>query len=203
MLLGNEALAYAIIDEPELVQQWVARLGDLYLQIAASYRSTRAALGRREDFNWLPLWCPGDMDSIECDYSALISQEMFRRFGMPEAERQTEFFDYCFWHLDGSDEIKHLDDILSLKKLNAVQWVDQKKGNPLAYASMFEKIRDAGKSVVTRATPQQALDLSRAIGPDGLAFVLIDDAKEVIDDAAVLLDTEQRLCSCPRPNRYY
>jgi hypothetical protein len=52
MMRGCDAFLIDLIDRPETVKRWAARLGDYYRAAVEAYRNTRAALGRREDTNF-------------------------------------------------------------------------------------------------------------------------------------------------------
>lgn len=190
MMRGPEQLCFDLVECPDMVRRWTRRLGDLMLQIAAGYRAARAALGRREDTSWTTLWAPGDMEALQCDFSTMLSPAMFNEFVMPELERQLEFYDYAMWHLDGTAEIRHLDSLLSLKKLRAIQWVDEQwasaRRNPLVHLDLLKRIRKAGRSIqmVPSENPDIAVELTKALGKDGLCFWRLGTKTEAeMDDA--------------------
>jgi hypothetical protein len=170
MMLGSDAFCLALIDRPEDVKRWAGRLGELYRTAVEGWRAARAAFGRREDFNWTGAWAPGDMDTLESDVSVMLSPEMFRQFAMSEAENEASFFDYSIWHLDGTGQFKHLDDILAIPGLNAVQYVDEKRRDPLQFAGVWEKILRKGKSIIFSCDWHYAAPLTKRLGPRGLAF---------------------------------
>ena len=65
-----------------------------------------------------------------------------KQIGMPE--RLTN----VIYHLDGIGELCHLDSVLSLPELNAVQWVyGEGKPGPMHWLDVYKKIRAAGKRV--------------------------------------------------------
>jgi hypothetical protein len=110
------------------------------------------------------------MDAIQCDVSVMLSPEMFREFALPEAEYEASFFDYTIWHLDGSGQFRHLDDICAIPNLNAIQYVDEKRRDPLEFAHIWEKILSRGKSIIFSCDYRYAPALTRRLGPKGLAF---------------------------------
>jgi hypothetical protein len=175
MMRGPGQLCLDLVERPETVKRWRTRLGDLFLQIAAGFRAARAQHGRREHMNWTGIWGPGDIEALQCDFSTMLSPEMFHEFAMPELEREAAFYDYALWHLDGASEIRHLDAICSVKNLRAIQWVDEKKYGPIYYLDLFRRIRKLGRSLtLTCPSPDVAVDVTRALGKDGLAFHLMD-----------------------------
>ncbi len=173
MMRGSEQLCLDLIDQPDTVQRWSDRLGELFLQIVAGWRAARAQHGRREETNWTGMWAPGDMDALQCDFSAMLSPAMFARFALPELEREAEFFDYALWHLDGPEEICHLELITSVRKIHAIQWADNPYAPSMDYIDLFKRIRKLGCSVICAVrTPQEAVELTRQMGKDGLALCI-------------------------------
>jgi hypothetical protein len=100
----------------------------------------------------------------------MLSPEMFRDFALEEAEREIAFFDYSIWHLDGTGEFKHLDDILAIPGLNVIQYVDEKRRNPVEFADTWERILKKGKSILFSCDWHYAGDITKRLGPRGLAF---------------------------------
>jgi hypothetical protein len=110
------------------------------------------------------------MDTLESDVSVMLSPEMFREFALPEAEYEASFFDYTIWHLDGSGQFKHLDDICAIPNLNAIQYVDEKQRDPMEFAHIWEKILSRGNSIIFSCDYRYAPALTKRLGAKGLAF---------------------------------
>ncbi len=173
MMRGPGNLCMDLVERPDLVERWADRLGELFLRIAAGYRVARALQGRREHYNWTGIWAPGDLEALQCDFSAMLSPAMFRRFAMPHLEREAAFYDYALWHLDGPDEIRHLDDICSVPRLRAIQWVDTRRQGPLVYTDLFRRILALRRSVIfVVRSADEALEMTRRLGKDRVAMSL-------------------------------
>jgi hypothetical protein len=170
MMRGSDNFCMELVDRPDDVKRWAGRLGEFYRKAVEGWRTARAAFGRREDYNWTGAWAPGDMDTLESDVSVMFSPEMFREFALPEAEYEASFFDYSIWHLDGTGQFKHLDDILSIPGLNAIQYVDEKRRDPVEFIDVWQKILHKGKSIIFSCDFHYAPALTRRLGPKGLAF---------------------------------
>jgi hypothetical protein len=170
MMRGSDQFCMDLIDRPDDVKRWAGRLGEFHRQTVSAYRRVRAGFGRREDGNWCGAWAPGDMDAIQCDVSVMLSPEMFREFALPEAEYEASFYDYTIWHLDGTGEFKHLDDILAIPNLHAIQYVDEMKRDPIEFAEVWEKILRKGKSIIFNCDCRYAPALTKRLGSRGLAF---------------------------------
>jgi len=149
-LRGTNDLLYDLYDTPDEIKElsgrvaeyWKAKHNHLY-NIAQKYQKGMTS--------WMPVWCEGRYHPLQCDFGAMISPDMFDEFAMPGIKEQTEFLDYSVFHLDGPNMIPHLDSLLSLPRLDAVQW-SAGAGNPdeldESYFDMYNKIQRAGKNVV-------------------------------------------------------
>ncbi len=95
---------------------------------------------------------------VQSDFSYMISNDMFRQFVLETIRTDTERLDNVIYHLDGIGELRHLDDLLSLEKLKAVQWVFG-DGQPPAeeWMEVNHKITAAGKGLFVCGTPESFL----------------------------------------------
>ncbi|MBN1558523.1 MAG: hypothetical protein JW951_10315 [Lentisphaerae bacterium] len=173
MMRGPANLCIDLIEQPDAAARWIRALGDIFLGIKARLREVRGELGRPDDFHPIGMWAAGTIEALQCDFSTMLSPAMFREFVMPEVEREAEAVDYPLWHLDGTDEFRHLADICSVRRIRAVQWVDEQKGrDPNTFLDQWKQVRAARKSLVIQTTVDAALELTRRLGPAGLAFRL-------------------------------
>ena len=102
----------------------------------------------------------------------MISPAMFREFVVPALTEQCEWLDYSMYHLDGTTALQHLDAILEIEPLDAIEWTPQSGleggGSPRWY-DLYRRIKTAGKSVqAVGVTPAEVAPLIDAIGPEGL-----------------------------------
>lgn len=86
-----------------------------------------------------------------CDFSAMISPDHFAEFCLPLLQREAEHWDDRYvYHMDGPGQVPHLDHLLAIEKLHAIQWVPG-AGNPTcldeSYYEMYKKILDSGKYI--------------------------------------------------------
>ncbi len=73
--------------------------------------------------SWLPLVADSKYYIPSNDFSIMISQRMFDEFFLPGIIRECQFFDRSIYHLDGPGALRHLDLILAIPELDALQWV--------------------------------------------------------------------------------
>jgi len=100
--------------------------------------------------SWMNIPSFGKMHIPSCDFSAMISPEDFNEFVLPGHIAEVKHFDHNIYHLDGKGVAKHIDRILEIKEINAIQWV-QGMGDDtpiMQWEPLIKKIQKAGKSII-------------------------------------------------------
>lgn len=170
-LLGNEATLAAMLDQPETIKAardrmmpWMSKLCNEGYDILK---------GRQEGgIDWMNVWAPGRVVSSQCDMSVMISPDMFKEFVVPELAASYNHVDYGIYHLDGQEEIRHLDLLLGLDKLHLIQFVPGSKmadphfGDPLNWIELFTRIQAGGKKVLVYCPVNQVKPLLDRIARD-------------------------------------
>ena len=84
---------------------------------------------------------------LQCDFSYMIGNEMFCEFALDEIKRSCKRLHRSYYHLDGINSLPHLETLLKIEELNAIQWVpgDGQPGCD-AWGDVYRKIRAAGKN---------------------------------------------------------
>jgi len=123
-------------------------------------------------FGAFGLWGPGKVVKVQCDASAMFSPDMFETFVLPALTRQCEWLDHSMFHLDGHQCICHLDLLLSIDALDAIEWTPDPQvpggGSPEWY-DLYRRILDAGKSVqAVGVGMDEVLPLLDAVGGKGM-----------------------------------
>lgn len=103
---------------------------------------------------WNDIWAPGRYYVAHCDFSYMISPEMFRELFLPAIAWQTEFLDHCIYHVDGIPAFAHAQALCELPRLRALQIVPGAgKPGPLQYMAMLREIQAAGKGLELHLAP--------------------------------------------------
>ena len=69
----------------------------------------------------------------------------------PFIREQCRWLDYSLYHLDGVAAVRHLDALLEIEELDAIQWtpgVGEPQGGDPRWYDLYRRIRAAGKSVM-------------------------------------------------------
>jgi hypothetical protein len=97
--------------------------------------------------SWLPLAYEGKLYIPSNDFSCMISKESFDDIFLPGLIEECRFFDRTIYHLDGPGALHHLDSLLEIKELNAIQWVCGSGNEGFArWLPVYKKIQEAGKA---------------------------------------------------------
>lgn len=120
------------------------------------------------------IWAPGRTLKLECDLSCMLSPAMFDEFVVPALREQAEPLDYVYYHLDGTTALQHLDSLLAMEEIDAIEWTPQsgKLGaGSSEWFDLYRRIKAAGKSVhAFGVEPDEIEPLLRAVGPEGLCI---------------------------------
>ena len=136
--------------------------------------------------NWIPALSDDPWYPIQCDISVMISPKMFETFVLPSLDMVSTYIGNSIYHLDGPGQIQHLDMVLSLKHVHAVQWVALPTAMTEAgvtyrdYADkmsfeVYDKVLKAGKKLVLAGEVEafQVPEIFETIGCDGV-FIVTD-----------------------------
>jgi hypothetical protein len=111
----------------------------------------------------------------------MISPKMYRRFVVPSLMAQCEWLDHSLYHLDGTQALVHLEALLEIAALDAIEWTPQagiESGGNKRWYDLYRRILAAGKSVqVVNVEPDELIPLLDAIGSDGV-YVLMQFQNE-------------------------
>jgi len=167
-LRGPQQLCLDLADDAEWVREMERRLEPLWFAVYEQQEALLVPYLEGSD-GWLHVWGPGRTYPIQCDLSALISPGMFADVFLPYVAAQARWLDNCVYHLDGPSAIRHLDLLLDIPEIRAIQWVPGDGNGPLSrWLSLLHRIQQAGKSVVVTAQPNEIEALLDGLSPAGL-----------------------------------
>ncbi|RKX35697.1 MAG: hypothetical protein DRP71_02840 [Verrucomicrobia bacterium] len=143
-------------------------------------------------FGAFSLWGPGRTAKVQCDAAAMISPAMFNRFVVPGLTEQCEWLDNSMYHLDGTQAMCHLDALLEIEALDAIEWTPQsgiEGGGHPRWHEMYRRIVAAGKSVQTLGVRKDEVQpLLDAVGNKGIYIMPDMQDQADIDDFLDLIE---------------
>ncbi len=171
-LRGNEETLYDLLERPDTV---VRRIGEINQAFYAAFDALEAMIHTPwggSSFHAFQIWGPGRTAKLQCDFSCMISPPMFDRVVVPALTEQAAWLDYALYHLDGTNAIQHLDSLLAIPAIRAIEWTPQAGrpgGGSSLWYDLYRRIKAAGKGVqAVGVAPTEVLPLIDAVGPEGL-----------------------------------
>lgn len=147
---GAQDTIFDLIDEPDEIKARIAEITKSYFE----YYNRFYDLVKDEEggacYTVFQIWALGKIAKIQCDFSAMLSPDQFREFVQDSIKEQARSLDYVLYHLDGPDAIRHMDALMEIEEINALQWTSGDHGPDGTleeWYSIYDKARAAGKSL--------------------------------------------------------
>ncbi|MGD0125149.1 MAG: hypothetical protein ABSF46_07325 [Terriglobia bacterium] len=173
-----QQLCLDIMDEPDRVQTAVRLANESFFPIFDHYDEVLKSHGQLS-VTWMGIPSRGKMHIPSCDFSALISTETFCEFYFPTLQTEVRHMTHNIFHVDGAGVLRHLDHILSLPEIQAIQWVQGVGADLpiLQWLHVIRRVQAAGKGVVVDVQLNELEPFIAAMRPDGLYLCIPAEEK--------------------------
>ncbi len=184
---GTEPLLFDLVERPEWVHACLRQITDRYFQTYDLLYDLY-----RDEVGGSTFWCwaPGRMAKFQCDFSAMISPDMFGEFMVPVLREMCERVSYCMYHWDGPGAIPHHDHLLAIPGLDMLQWTPGAGAEPTWHRRwwpLYHKTVEAGKKVYIGCDTADSLRaLKKEFGPALKQFLIGMGAASSRDGAELL-----------------
>ena len=186
---GSEETLLAMAERPETIKTITQKLVDISKQL---YDELHAITAPHQDgsFDWISLWAPGRMWTLQSDLCCMISPDMFERYVLDELRQEAEHVEHSFYHLDGPGAIKHLDALLSIRALDGIQWVPGSgaSGDPLDWIDLFRRVQEAGKKLQIFCPADRVRQLLGRISKKGVCLCIGSPDQAAAEDVLRTLE---------------
>jgi hypothetical protein len=99
----------------------------------------------------------------------MISPQMFDEFFLPGIAEECRALEASIYHLDGPNALGHLDSLLGIKELNAIQWVyGAGHGRASDWLPVYKRCQAAGKGLQLNLEANEFDLFMRELRPEGL-----------------------------------
>ena len=123
---------------------------------------------------------------------------VYREFFTPELTETAGWLDNAVYHLDGMEQIRHLDEILGVDGIQMIQWT-QVAGQPpvTEFIPVLRRIQKAGKGLVLIIGKAQLPCLLENLSSNGLNLI-VTNAKDPQEAEEIVRFTEKNTRETPR-----
>jgi hypothetical protein len=140
-------LAVDMLTHLDEVKALLARLEADYFAVYDKYYGILRAAGQPIT-TWTPLISEGKYYVPSNDFSIMISQAMFDEVFLPGIQRECQFLDRSIYHLDGPGALRHLDSLLAIPELDALQWVPGAGNEGFhKWVEVYQRAQSGGKGI--------------------------------------------------------
>ena len=191
---GTDKVLLDTVMQPEVLEHQMQQINDIYFKVFDElYDIIRE--GDEMAFCYFSSWAPGKMSKLQSDISTMISVDDYRRFVQPFIQEQCQKIDYTLYHLDGVGAMHHLDALLEIKELNAIQWtpgVGEPQGGSPKWYDLYKKILAGGKSIMACwVTLDELRPLLDNIGGDGVHLEMDFHNEREVEQAMRIIEEYQ------------
>jgi len=177
-LRGSEALCMDVFEQP-------ARIVDALASILPAWWRAWSELYRRTTahgaglVHWLGVWSDQPYVIPACDFNAMIGPGDFRSLCLPDIQHQARLAGRAVFHLDGPDAARHIDALLEVPELQAIQFTPG-DGRPSAmrWVEMFRRIQAADRALYVICPFAEVLSIAESLEPAGLIIAVPDAPSE-------------------------
>ena len=191
---GTDKVLLDTVMQPEVLEHQMQQINDIYFRVFDElYDIIRE--GDEMAFCYFSSWAPGKMSKLQSDISTMISVDDYRRFVQPFIREQCQKIDYTLYHLDGVGAMHHLDALLEIKELNAIQWtpgVGEPQGGSPKWYNLYKKILAGGKSIMACwVTLDELRPLLDNIGGEGVHIEMDFHNEREVEQALRIVEEYQ------------
>lgn len=191
---GTDKVLLDTVMQPEVLEHQMQQINDIYFKVFNElYDIIRE--GDEMAFCYFSSWAPGKMSKLQSDISTMISVDDYRRFVQPFIREQCQKIDYTLYHLDGVGAMHHLDALLEIKELNAIQWtpgVGEPQGGSPKWYGLYNRILAGGKSIMACwVTLNELRPLLDNIGGDGVHLEMDFHNEREVEQALRIIEEYQ------------
>ncbi|MHB1157953.1 MAG: hypothetical protein ACYC26_14090 [Phycisphaerales bacterium] len=168
-LRDPQMLCMDVLDCPDIIGRAGLFVTDLYNQLFRRQWDKVRSTGFGAAW-WMGCYHEGPAYVSSCDFWCMVSHEIARDMVLPCIEKELEVLERSIFHLDGPRALRHLDLLLDLPKLNAVQWVYGAGGGRASdWIEVYQRCQRAGKAMqVCAVDADDAMTVLEQLEPEGV-----------------------------------
>ncbi|MBT3320500.1 MAG: hypothetical protein HN389_12135 [Clostridia bacterium] len=185
-LRGTQGLLLDMYDDPKATHSLIEKCYEPFDNLMMLFFDKLKAKNQ-PSVNWMNIPSFEGVHVPSCDLGAMISLAQFDEFALSYIKREIKLFKHNIFHVDGVGVANHIDSILQIEQVNAIQWVQGVgKDRPIMqWVPFIKKIQAYGKGVVVDLQLCELEDFIAQVSPKGIYLCIdesdIDIQKSVLD----------------------
>ena len=198
-LRGAQDILFDLLDEPEMIGERIQEVTDIYYEYYDRFYDVIKDEEGGNTYTVFQIWGPGRTVKLQCDFSAMMSPEDFRKYIQPSLRSQSKNVDHVLYHLDGPAAIKHMDALMEIEGIDALQWTSGDAGPDGTLPDwdvIYDKAIAAGKSIWVKVYSGEFEDwirnVDRIVNKYGSHSLFLLFPEMSMEQAAYLLDYADR-----------
>lgn len=178
-------LNFDMIDCPDEVKKLRGYVDDVFEEVFNFYMDKLQGAGQAV-CTWAGIVSSRRWHVASNDFSCMISKRMFDDVFLPGIARECKLAEASIYHLDGQQALTHLDSLLQIKELNAIQWVyGAGRGRASDWLDVYRKCQAAGKGIQLHVFPDELGAIMENLKPEGV-WLGISGIEDVESAAAII-----------------
>ncbi len=176
---GTENLCMDMMLAPEQVKKLMELSSRHFLEVYDDFDKKLKAAGM-PSVTWMNFPVEGRLHIPSNDFSFMIAPSQFDEFALPTLQSEVKTMTHNIFHVDGKGVANHIDSILSVKEVRAIQWVQGMADDyPVMQHIPFIKYLQSGDVAVIVDLDKQDLEaFMKEISPKGIFLWVATDNKE-------------------------
>jgi len=164
-----QQLCIDMIDNPEQVRR-LAHMAIEDFETIYNYFDRILKNAGQLSVSWMGIPSQGRMHIPSCDFSSLISPEFYNEFGLPILQREVKTMTHNIFHMDGKGVAKHLEAILSVPEVHAIQWVQGMGDNYpiMQWTPFIKELQARGVPVIVDLASADLEEFMDEMDPHGI-----------------------------------
>ena len=198
-LRGAQDILFDLLDEPDMIGERIQEVTDIYYDYYDRFYDVIKDEEGGNAYTVFQIWGPGRTVKLQCDFSAMMSPEDFRKYIQPSLRTQSENVDHVLYHLDGPAAIKHMDALMEIEGIDALQWTSGDAGPDGTLPDwdvIYDKAIAAGKSIWVKVYSGEFEDwirnVDRIVKKYGSHSLFLLFPEMSMEQAVYLLDYAER-----------
>jgi hypothetical protein len=161
-------LAMDMIEHTDEIKALLQRITEDYFQLYDSFY-TKLRLAGQPITSWTTLASELKFYIPSNDFSIMISKAAYDDVFLQGIVQECQFYDRSIYHLDGPGALRHLDSILSIPELDALQWIPGVAVEEYSrWVKVYQQAQSCGKGIQVNCRVSELELIMQTLNPRGL-----------------------------------